>query len=367
MGINSFVTTQLSFGDNGACMGEILGAPRQGLKIMFNMMNEERLNVALQALGTSSAAYLHALKYARERLQGPDIARKGASTEQLPIIRHPDIRRNLMWMKSYVEGIRALNYYTALYIDLNHSEKDETLKSLYNGLVEFLTPVCKAYSSDWGFDICEQAIQIYGGSGYCRDYPVEQFARDIKITSIYEGTNGIQAIDMLGRKLGLGEGNIFKFILGEIDRTVNEALTHEDFKKYASNVKDAADDLLKAAGHLTGLIKDEKIHEAFLSATPFLDALGDTLLGWMHLWQLSVADKKLSVIYNMKSARSRDERTKVIKENKDAAFYSGKIHSARFFITKILPLQKAKIETILNNDVDALEIDDISFGEEMSR
>jgi alkylation response protein AidB-like acyl-CoA dehydrogenase len=367
MGIKSLATAQLSFGDNDACIGELLGEPRQGLKIMFNMMNEERFNMSIQALGISSTAYLHALNYARERHQGPDINKKGASTEQIQIIKHPDIRRNLLWMKSYVEGMRALIYYTATCHDMKNSETDENMKKLYGGLVEFLTPVCKAYASDWTYDICEQAIQIYGGYGFCREYKVEQFARDSKIISIYEGTNGIQAIDLLGRKLTLQGGKIFKFLLGEIDKTVNEALKEEIHIKYAEIVKETRNNIAKAADHLEELLLEGKVHEAYLCATPFLDAVGDTLLGWMHFWQLMIAYKKLSEIYETKKAKSKDDKLKVMKENKDAAFYSGKIHSARFFITKVLPIQKAKIETIINNDIDALEIDDLSFGEEMPK
>jgi alkylation response protein AidB-like acyl-CoA dehydrogenase len=365
MGIKSLATTQLSFGDNDACIGELLGEPRQGLVIMFNMMNEERFNVAIQGLGVSSTAYLHALNYARQRLQGPDINKKGSSTEQIPIIQHPDIRRNLLWMKSYVEGLRALIYYTALCLDMKNSATDEKMKKLYGGVVEFLTPVCKAYSTDWAYDICEQAIQTYGGYGYCRDYKVEQFARDSKISSIYEGTNGIHAMDLLGRKLRLQGGAIFKFLLGEIDKTIKEALKEEIHIQYAEIVKETRTNIAKAAGHLEELLLEGKVQEAYLCATPFLDAVGDTLLGWMHFSQLMIAYKKLSEIYDEKKAKSKEDKLKVMKDNKDAAFYSGKIHSARFFITKILPIQKAKIETIINNDIDALEIQDISFGEEM--
>ncbi len=365
MGIKSLATTQLSFGDNDECIGEILGEPRQGVKIMFNMMNEERFNVAIQGLGISSTAYLHALNYARQRLQGPDINKKGSSTEQIPIIKHPDIRRNLLWMKSYVEGLRALIYYTAFCNDLKNSASDEDMKTLYGGVVDFLTPVCKAYSTDWAYDICEQAIQTYGGYGYCRDYKVEQFARDAKITSIYEGTNGIQAMDLLGRKLTMDGGKIFKFILGEIDKSVDEGCKEELHIQYAEIVKKTRNNIARAAGHLEELLLEGKVHEAYLCATPFLDAVGDTLLGWMHFRQLMIAYKKLSEIYFAKKAKSKEDKLKVIKDNKDAAFYSGKIHSARFFITKVLPIQRSKIETIINNDIDALEIEDISFGEEM--
>ncbi|MFH0974484.1 MAG: acyl-CoA dehydrogenase [Spirochaetota bacterium] len=366
MGLHVSSSAQLSFGDNNECFGELLGEPRQGILIMFHMMNEERYVVGLQALGLSSAAYLNALNYARQRLQGTDISRKGASMELVPIIKHPDIRRSLLFMKSYVEGLRALNYFNALCMDKSKSETDENEKKIYSGLVEFFTPISKAYTTDWVWDITEQAIQIYGGYGYCQDYPVEQFARDSKILSLYEGTNGIQAIDLLSRKLGLQNGKVFKHILNEIDKTVNEAMKDESLKRYARIVIDAKSSLIKAADHLTGLINAGKVHNAFLSATPFLEVVGDTLLGWMHLWQLMIVNKKLNIIFTEKNAKSKEDKIKIKNENKEAAFYSGKEHSARFFITKVLPLQKSKVETILNEDTDALDIEGVSFGEEMN-
>ncbi len=365
MGLKISSTAQLSFGDNSDCIGEILGAPRQGIMIMFHMMNEERFIVAMQGLGISSTAYLNALSYARTRLQGTDISKKGASTDLIPIIGHPDIRRSLLWMKSYVEGLRALNYYYALCNDRAASATDEAEKTLNSGLVEFLTPVCKAYSTDWVWDITEQAIQVYGGYGYCGDYPVEQFARDSKILSLYEGTNGIQAIDLLGRKLKMQDGKIFQYLMDELEKTVKEAAQEESNRKHAEIVKSAKEDLVKVSDYLLTLIKEGKVHEAYLNATPYLDIVGDTMLGWLHLWQLNLAYKKLDDLFKSKNAATEEEKRAMLENSKDAAFYSGKIHSARFFITKILPLQKAKIQTILTNENDALKIHDLSFGEEM--
>ena len=365
MGIKGSSTCQLSFEDNVNCVGELLGKPGQGIMIMFMMMNEERLNVGIQALGLSSTAYLHALNYARERLQGTDITKKGKSIELVPIIEHPDIRRNLLWMKSYVEGLRALNYYAALYIDKRNSETDESLKKFYGGMVEFLTPICKAYTSDMSYEICEQAIQVYGGYGYCGDYPVEQYARDTKIASIYEGTNGIQAVDLVSRKLGMAKGEIFKFLVGEIEKTIDDATKNTSLTKYVNIVKNAKDNMVKAATHLTGLFTNGQVPEAFLSATPFLDIVGETLLGWIHLGQLVIAEKKLNEIFESKNAKTDDEKMSLIKEDKESAFYSGKVHSAKFFITKILPIQEAKVKTLMDDEFSALEIDDLSFGEEV--
>ena len=367
MGIRGSATCQLSFGDNGDCIGELLGAPCQGIMIMFHMMNEERLNVGVQSLGLSSTAYLHALKYARERLQGTDIRQKGQSTRLFPIIKHPDIRRSLLWMKSYIEGIRALNYYTALCIDLRNAETDETKKKAAGALVEFLTPVCKAYSSDMAWEICEQAIQVFGGYGFCGDYPVEQFARDSKITSLYEGTNGIQAIDLLQRKMGMAKGQVFQYLLEQMDSSINDAAKVPELAGYAEKVKKAKANIIEAAEHFRAMIADGRVPEAFTNATPFLDMMGDTILGWMHVWQLAIAHRKFTELCSEKKATTPEERSRLIQENAEAAFYSGKIHSAQFFLNKILPIQEGKFLALKNADVSPPEIEDCAYGEEVTQ
>jgi Acyl-CoA dehydrogenases len=367
MGIKGSATCQLSFGDNGDCIGELLGEPRQGIMIMFHMMNEERLNVGVQALGLSSTSYLHALRYVRERLQGTEISQKGRSTVLLPIINHPDIRRSLLWMKSYIEGVRALNYYAALCIDRRNAETDADLKIAAAALVEFLTPVCKAYSSDMSWEICEQAIQVFGGYGYCGEYPVEQFARDSKITSLYEGTNGIQAIDLLQRKIGMSKGGVFKYLTGEIDKTIDAALAVYDLAPFAEKVNRAKRNCMDAADHLMDLINNGTIQQAFVNATPFLDVVGDTILGWMHLWQLTIVYKKFQTLCGENNAHAPVELKKLINENAAAAYYSGKIHSARFFINTILPIQEGKVKSILIDDFSPVEIEERSFGEPITQ
>lgn len=367
MGLRGSSTCQLNFGENDSCIGELLGEPRRGIMIMFLMMNEERLNVGVQAGALASAAYLNALNYARQRLQGTDISVKGASLDLVPIIKHPDIRRELMMMKSYCEGLRALNYYSAYCIDRRNAETDEKTRKLYSGLVEFFTPICKAYSSDRSYEICARAIQVYGGYGYCRDYPAEQFARDVKIVSLYEGTNGIQAIDLLGRKLPMANGEIFQFILHEIDKTIAEGLKDNDLKKYADIVRSARKRLEEAALYLLNLIKEGKVPLAYLSATPMLEVTGDTLLGWFHLQQLIIASGKFNAILTSNNIKEGSDLSNIISNNKEAAFYSGKMHSARFFITKVLTLQESKIKSMMNDERDALDIENAALGEEMPR
>ena len=224
MGIHASATCSISLGSKGGCRGFLLGEENKGMRIMFHMMNEARLGVGFQGFNHATTAYLYAVNYARERLQGRDmdnLADKDAS--QVPIIRHPDVRRMLLWMKSHVEGMRSFVYYVATLFDRLETATSEEEKSLYQGLADLLTPLVKAYCAQRGFDVCIQAMQVYGGYGYTREYPIEQLARDCKIASIYEGTDGIQAMDLLGRKLGMDEGKVFMGFVGEIQKTIARA------------------------------------------------------------------------------------------------------------------------------------------------
>ncbi|MBW2429008.1 MAG: acyl-CoA dehydrogenase, partial [Deltaproteobacteria bacterium] len=217
MGIHASCTCSMTLGGKGHCRGLLLGDERQGMKIMFYMMNEARLGVGFQAFNYASTAYLYALNYARERMQGRDLAAgKDPNAPAVPIIRHPDVRRMLLQMKAYVEGMRSFVYYVGQCLEREALAAGEEERSFYKGLADLLTPLVKAYCAQRGFDVCVQAVQVYGGYGYIKEYPVEQLLRDCKITSIYEGTDGIQAMDLLGRKLGMEKGQVFINFLGEI-------------------------------------------------------------------------------------------------------------------------------------------------------
>jgi hypothetical protein len=187
MGIKGSATCSLSLGDNDKCVGYLLGAERQGMKIMFQMMNEARLDVANQASGASSSAYMHAVTYAKNRLQGTDPAKKG-DTASAPIVKHPDVKRMLLWMKAQVEAMRMLTLLAAYSADISRVEKGEAAKEA-QALLDFLIPLCKAGNTDLSWLITSEAMQVYGGYGYCSEYPVEQLARDCKILAIYEAFN----------------------------------------------------------------------------------------------------------------------------------------------------------------------------------
>ncbi|PKN69376.1 MAG: acyl-CoA dehydrogenase [Deltaproteobacteria bacterium HGW-Deltaproteobacteria-12] len=364
MGLKGNATCTLNFGDEGKCVGELLGKEREGLKVMFKMMNEARLEVGMQGLSHGSAAYEHAVQYAKERIQSTPVwEMKNPEAKAVAIIQHPDVRRDLMFMKCYVEGIRALNYFAAYCMDMAETAATPEEHDKWHGFVELLTPLCKAFSSDRGFEICNKAIDIYGGYGYCQEYPVEQYLRDCKIACIYEGTNGIQSLDLVGRKLGQRKGANMMAMMGEIGGTIAKAKAIEDLKKYAVKLEEAFNAVVELTMVMAGLGKSGNFLVPILYASSFLDIFGDLLMGHFLLQAACISDEKLKAIYQEKGAEdSKGKQRGLVRTDADVAFYAGKVASAKFFATEILPTVKSRCEVIKTGDKIALEIADESFA-----
>jgi len=355
MGIKASATCQLGFGEDGECVGELLGEPRKGLMIMFLMMNEERLMVATQAMGCASSAYQLAQAYSRERQQGRHIAEgKNPDAQPVPIIQHPDVRRMLLWMKAMTEGTRAMNYFTGLCIDMAEVAEGDEQKE-WAGLAELMTPIAKAYCSDVAFQVCQTAQQVLGGYGYCSEYKIEQLTRDVKITSIYEGTNGIQAMDLLGRKLPMAGGKVFESLIARMAPAADEAMAIESLKPYAEKFEQAKGEFVKAVQYMGGQAASKDFMVAFAKATPLLEVCGDMILAWMLLWQAASAEKKLV------GMAGGGDRKALVKENDEAAYLDGKVQSARFFIGSELGRTRGKIMALHSDETAALEIAEESF------
>lgn len=354
MGIHGSATCVLTFGGKGKCRGVLLGERCKGMKIMFHMMNEERLNVGVQGLGCASAAYLHALNYSRERLQGKNILAKDPA--QAPIVEHPDVRRMLLSMKAYVDGLRSLNYYVAWCMDKARIATEAEDKARYQALIDLLTPICKAYSTEMAVRVCNDAIQTFGGYGYTKEYPVEQLARDVKITTIYEGTTGIQAMDLLARKIPMQGGKVFIDFLNQIGATITEAKKIDGLAAMAARLEATSDKLAKTAQELATAVRSPKVLAAFAHACPFLEAMGDLFLGWMHLWRAVVAAPALARIAGGKDIKE------VVAGNKEAAYYDGLVKTAAFFINTVLPVTMGKMDSIMILDDSAVAISDVSLG-----
>jgi alkylation response protein AidB-like acyl-CoA dehydrogenase len=365
MGIHGSSTCALNFGDNGNCYAELLGEEKQGMKIMFQMMNEARLSVGLQGVSAASIAYLHALNYAKERLQGSSLLEfKNPDAPRVPIIQHPDVRRMLLWMKSNVESMRALALYTAYCLDKEVTAESEEERERWLGLVELFTPILKAYCSDIGFRVTETAVQVYGGYGYCSEYPVEQFMRDEKIASIYEGANGIQALDLVGRKLGMKKGGYFMALLGEMSGTVAKCGANPKLKDLAADVQAAVGALGEMGMFFAQCGKAGKFLVPISSSYPFLMMMGKIVSAWLLLWQAGLAEEKLEALAKQRGVDLADKAKKsaFLKGNKDAAFYAGKVLSARYFIKNVLPEIDGAVKAIKNEDLSILEIEEESFA-----
>ncbi len=359
MGLKGSPTCQIIFGEDGNCVGELIGEENRGMPVFFTMMNESRLIAARHGAAVASAAYLHALSYSKERLQGRET---GAPPEapQIPIIGHPDVRRMLLMMKAYTEGVRALILYTAYCMDREAMAKNNMEARRWSALTAFLTPVAKAYGSDLSFRVTETAMQVYGGYGYMKDYPVEQFLRDEKVHSIYEGTNGIQALDLAARKLSRDRDILFETLFKDIKEFCRKTKGHEVLGSYTGMLEKSMDALSNVTNHLAAL-RTKDPNGVALYASPYMDLFGDVVTGWLLLWQATIASEKLEKIIAEMGLKDKDKINEFISGNSEAAFYSGKLSSARYFSGAMLTHAEAKAVVIKNNDRVAIEMAEESF------
>jgi len=324
LGIHGNSTCSLSLGSKDNCIGTLLGEENKGMKAMFLLMNEARRLVGFQGFACATAAYMYALDYAKNRIQGKNLLEfMNPDAKSVSIMKHPDVRRQLMMMKVNVEGMRSLLYFVQYCADMALHAPTQEEKEKYDGFVEVLTPIAKGYVTDRSFEICSTSMQIYGGYGYIEEYPISQLLRDCRITLIYEGTNGIQAMDLLGRKLGLAI---------------------PELENMTVKVEEAINKLAEVAIHMGQTAMSEKALNAFANAHPFQDATGDITMAWMLLWRATIAAQKL-------------EKAK----KKDKSFYEGIIKSLQFYVDTQLPITLGRFNALMNTSSAAIDIDENMF------
>jgi alkylation response protein AidB-like acyl-CoA dehydrogenase len=356
MGIKASPTAVMNFGEKGDCVGYLLGEQGAGMKQMFHMMNEARIMIGCQGLGLAGAAYEKSRAYAMERLQGSDIEHmKDPKAPKVAIINHPDVRRMLMFQKAAVESMRGLLYMTAMYEDLARESVSEEDRNKYRGYVELLTPICKSWCSDLGFKSCDMGLQVLGGYGYTNEYPLEQFVRDARIGPIYEGTNGIQAMDFIGRKVPMNNMKNFQGFLKEIHAFANENSGHPILGELCGKLKIAANQVAEAAMKLLMAAMSD-LSYTLSHAYMMQDAFGEMLGAWMILKQAVVASAKLDAMYAEKGLFMDADKMKLVKDNPDANFYYGKIKAAEFFCKEILPFVATRVEIMKSGDKSAVEM-----------
>ena len=320
MGWKGTTSTALNFGDNGECVGYLVGKPHHGLSYMFQMMNEARIGVGMGAVMLGYAGYLYSLDYARERPQGRLPDNKSPDSAPVSIIQHTDVRRMLLTQKAYVEGAFDLGLYAARLFDDAQTGETEQIRQQAHELLDLLTPIVKSWPSEFCLKANELAIQILGGHGYTREYPVEQHYRDNRLNPIHEGTHGIQSLDLLGRKLAQNGGAGLKQLVRLIADTTQRASAHSQL----DHLRQPLEQLVTALQSVTvGLLTDlaqGKVNIALANSALYLKAFGHTVIGWRWLEQAIRAEEGLS----------RGNAA-------DLDFYKGKLQAARYFLTWEVP------------------------------
>ena len=345
LGLRGNVTATLNFGENGDCRGWLLGEPNRGLTYMFQLMNHARIATGLQATSLASNAYQHALQYTRERLQGRGITEKNPTTPQVAIIKHSDVRRMLLVQKATTEGLFALLAYAAFLGDKEQCSSGEAEKTAVTDILDVLTPVCKAYGSEASYDSIVLAIQCYGGYGFSEEFPLAQMLRDCKVFPIYEGTNGIQAMDLLGRKVVMKGGGALRALLDDMSKTIEEASRIEALKGLAGKLGAALNEVGETTTHLGGIALAGDVEFYISSATLYLGMFSRLVISWLFLWQSVVAEKALAA-----GAGAADQH-----------YYKGKLATARFYLNNELPHLHATAEILKSGERTALDFDEKWF------
>lgn len=347
MGYRGTTSTMLNFGENDQCEGELIGEPNRGLNLMFHMMNEARIGVGMGSTMLGYTAYLHALDYARTRLQGRPIEHKDPSAPQVPIIEHADVRRMLLAQKSYVEGALALCLYAARLSDDARTSSAPDTRAQADSLLALLTPIVKSFPAQYCLAANDLAIQVHGGYGYTRDYPVEQFYRDNRLNALHEGTHGIQGIDLLGRKVGDAQGKTLDLLRARIDATIASARQLDDarFLSWSNMLAQAWEDIDVTTRTLLEVVTRDK-RQGLANASVYLEMFGHGVIAWMWLQQACAAFRGL-------------KRTQTAQQDVD--FYNGKLAACGYFMNWELPKAGPQHALLRRLDDAALNMNHASF------
>jgi alkylation response protein AidB-like acyl-CoA dehydrogenase len=339
LGYRGCPIAQLSIGDNDDCRGYLVGEPNQGLLQMFQMMNEARIEVGVGAAAIVTAAYYVSLDYSRKRLQGRRLSTKDPTLPQVPIIEHPDVKRMLLFQRSIAEGALALLIQCGKYADLASVLAGEE-KEKYELLLDLLTPVAKSYPSEMGLLSISAGLQCLGGSGYCDDYPLEQYYRDARIHPIHEGTTGIHGLDLLGRKVVMKGGKAYKLYLKEIQGTIWEAEKFEELQSCVQRLKQSLETLQKVTAHLMDVAKKETPEIFLADATLYLEFFGIISVAWQWLVQAT------SIVKALRDGPNGTETN----------FYTGKFFAFNYFFEYELPKIEGLAKRLMNSNGLTVEI-----------
>jgi alkylation response protein AidB-like acyl-CoA dehydrogenase len=344
MGQRGYCTTHLGFGDSDDCRGWLVGEEHRGLNQMFLMMNGARIAVGRGAAAIAMAAYRASLQYANERPQGRKLTstgKKNPTEKQSLIIEHPDVRRMLLLQKSIVEGSLSLVLLASRYHDIVTTTTSKEEKEKYNLLLEMIIPIVKTFPSEAGAESVDNGLQVLGGYGFCTDFSLQQYYRDIRISSLYEGTTGIQSQDLLGRKVPMHNGKALELLVAEIMQTIALASTDDELKKYGAVLGDKLKLSQKVLAHLVPFaIKGN--HERYLAdANLFMEYMSIIVLGWLWL-EMAVDAKKELVNEDKKYSET---------------FYESKIHTMKFYFKYEVPKTNSLAESLMSSEELTIKTD----------
>ncbi len=343
MGYRGTVNTLLNFGENGDCRGYLIGELNKGLAAMFHMMNEARIGVGLNSAVLAYSGYQHSLDYARNRPQGRSADQRDPNSPQSMIIKHADVRHMLMRQKVYAEGALSLCLYGAGLVDRKHlADNPEQADELEREL-SILTPLIKAWSSHYGLKANYWGLQILGGYGYTRDYPLERIYRDNRLNPIHEGTNGIQSIDLLGRKVLQNQGAAFRLLMARVGETVSACTGHADLGDFASQLHQAQVRVIEVTTALGKVASEGEIGRLLANSWTYLDMIGHLVVAWMWLRQAVVAKVALQ------------------NSDNDQAYYEGKLQACAYFYRWELPQVLMQAEQLLGLDDSVVSLHDDHF------
>jgi alkylation response protein AidB-like acyl-CoA dehydrogenase len=340
MGYRGTTNTALAFGDGEPCIGELIGEPHKGLAYMFHMMNEARIAVGAGAAALGMAGYRYALGYTQQRPQGRALSNKNPASPPINISEHPDVRRMLLAQKSYVEGALSLCLYCARLVDEEIANPGAAAKAEGHALLDLLTPIAKAWPSEWCLEANKLAIQCLGGYGYTRDYPVERLYRDNRLNPIHEGTNGIQGLDLLGRKVLGDGGKALQLLAARINTTIAAAEGDVLLAEYAAALKAALGRIHAVTLQLGGTAAKGQMDLAMANSSAYLELFGHTVIAWQWLVQALVAQGALPAA-----------------SGSDAGFYRGKLAACRYFFRYELPRTATHADLLMRMDDTLLQVE----------
>ncbi|MEU8272002.1 acyl-CoA dehydrogenase [Sphaerisporangium sp. NPDC049002] len=350
MGLKASTTCELTFGEKHPAVGTLIGGVHEGIRQMFMIIEHARMMVGTKAIATLSTGYLNALAYAKERKQGADLTQMAdKAAPRVTITHHPDVRRELMLQKAYAEGMRALVLHTATFQDTAQiAEFEGTRDTAAEAMNDLLLPLVKGVGSERSYEMLARSLQTLGGSGYLQDYPIEQYIRDAKIDSLYEGTTAIQGQDLFFRKVLRNQGAALGALLADVKAFAASEAGNGRLKEERKLLDGAADDIKAMADTMAGwaigsLENPREVYKVGLNTTRFLLSLGDLVIGWLLLRQAEVALKALG------------------DSDRDKAFYTGKVAAASFFTQTVLPRLSAERHTLAATDQTLMDLPEDAF------